>query len=238
MPEAALVDLADRATARVVAALGAHPAIMGGGGGNGSVDREASRQMRKFIMQPMARLIEENAWRVFGERIRIWWEPGVDALLVKAKTADALTKMGVDPQAALKIARVTVGNVKMAPKPEPPPRLNQERATSDQSSILRRRGQGDRTRSRTMPSQHGAAPKAMYRLHGRGLRRSPRLTQCARVTAPRARVNCSGRPGAPGSTMRPCASDSSARCVRARSRCWRRIWRLAKAKEWPRALRG
>ena len=36
MPEAALVDLADRATARVVAALGAHPAIMGGGGGNGS----------------------------------------------------------------------------------------------------------------------------------------------------------------------------------------------------------
>ena len=48
MPEEALVDLADRATARVVAALGAHPAIMGGGGGNGSVDREASRQMRKF----------------------------------------------------------------------------------------------------------------------------------------------------------------------------------------------
>ena len=80
MPEAALVELADRATARVVAALGAHPAIMGGGGGNGSVDREAGRQMRKFIMQPMARLIEENSWRVFGERIRIWWEPGVDAL--------------------------------------------------------------------------------------------------------------------------------------------------------------
>ena len=121
MPEAALVDLADRASARVVAALGAHPAIMGGGGGNGSVDREASRQMRKQIMQPMARLIEENAWRVFGERIRIWWEPGVDALLVKARTADALSKMGVDPQAALKLARVTVGNVKMAPKPEPPP---------------------------------------------------------------------------------------------------------------------
>ena len=119
MPEAALVDLADRATARVVAALGAHPAIMGGGGGNGSVDREAHRQMRKQIMQPMARLIEENAWRVFGERIRIWWEPGVDALMVKAKTADALTKMGVDPQAALQIARVTIRNVKMAPKPEP-----------------------------------------------------------------------------------------------------------------------
>ena len=121
MPQAALVDLADRATARVVAALGAHPAIMGGGGGNGSVDREASRQMRKQIMQPMARLIEENSWRVFGERIRITWEPGVDALLVKARAADVLSKMGVDPQEALKIARVTMGNVKMAPKPEPPP---------------------------------------------------------------------------------------------------------------------
>ena len=121
MPEAALVDLADRATARVVAALGAHPAIMGGGGGNGSVDREAHRQMRKQIMQPMARLIEENAWRVFRERIRIWWEPGVDALMVKAKTAAALTEMGVDPQAALQLARVTIANVKMAPKPEPPP---------------------------------------------------------------------------------------------------------------------
>ena len=121
MPEEALVQLADKATARVVAALGAHPAIMGGGGGNGSVDREAHRQMRKQLMQPMARLIEENAWRVFGERIRIWWEPGIDAMLTKVRSADALSKMGVDPQEALKIARVTTVNVKMAPKPEPPP---------------------------------------------------------------------------------------------------------------------
>ena len=68
----------------------------------GAVDREASpADAQVQIMQPMARLIEENSWRVFGERIRIWWEPGVDALMVKAKTADALTKMGVDPQAAL-----------------------------------------------------------------------------------------------------------------------------------------
>ena len=121
MPDAALVALRDSASAQVVAALGAHPAIMGGGGGNGSVDREAHRQMRKQLLQPIARLIEENAWRVFGERIRIWWEPGIDALLVKARTADTLTKMGVDPQAALQLARVTIGNVKMAPKPEPPP---------------------------------------------------------------------------------------------------------------------
>ena len=77
--------------------------------------------MRKQIMQPMARLIEENAYRAFGERIRIWWEPGVDALLVKTRAADVLVKMGVDPQAALQIARVTTGTVKMAPKPEPPP---------------------------------------------------------------------------------------------------------------------
>ena len=121
MPEEALVQLADNATARVVAALGAHPAIMGGGGGNGSVDREANRQMRKMIVQPIARLVEENAWRVFGERIRIWWETGIDALLVKARAADVLSKMGVDPQEALRIARVTMGNVKMAPKLAPPP---------------------------------------------------------------------------------------------------------------------
>ena len=72
-----------------------------------------------MLMQPIARLIEENSWRVFGERIRIWWPANVEALLVKARAADTLVKMGVDPQEALKIARVTVGNVKMAPKPEP-----------------------------------------------------------------------------------------------------------------------
>ena len=120
-PDEALVTLADNATARVVAALGAHPSIMGGSGGNGSVEREARRQMRKQIMQPMGRLIEENAWRVFGERIRIWWDTDVDEMLTKARAAAVLSKMGVDPQAALKLARVTNGNVKMAPKPEPPP---------------------------------------------------------------------------------------------------------------------
>ena len=36
---------------------------------------------------------------------------------IKAKAADALVKMGVDPQEALKIARMTTGKVKMAPKP-------------------------------------------------------------------------------------------------------------------------
>ena len=40
---------------------------------------------------------------------------------IKAKTADTLVTMGVDPQEALAIARLTMGPVKMAPKPEPPP---------------------------------------------------------------------------------------------------------------------
>ena len=74
-----------------------------------------------MLIQPIGRLIEENAWRVFGERIRIWWPANVEALLVKTRAADSLVKMGVDPQEALRIARVTRGNVKMAPKPEPPP---------------------------------------------------------------------------------------------------------------------
>ena len=121
MPETALVDLADRASARVVAALGAHPAIMGGATGSGAITLQAQRQFRTMLMQPMARLIEENCWRVFGERIRIWWPSNVEAMGVKAKAADVLAKMGVDPQEALKIARVTMGNVKMAAPPPPPP---------------------------------------------------------------------------------------------------------------------
>ena len=80
------------------------------------------KQFRKFLMQPIARLIEENAVAgAFGERITLSWPPSVDALLVKARAADTLVKMGVDPQEALHIARVTMGPVKMAPKPEPPP---------------------------------------------------------------------------------------------------------------------
>ena len=121
MPEAAQVQAASDAQARVVAALGCHPAIIGGGSGNGSVDREAVKQFRHFLMQPIARLLEENAVRAFGERITVSWPATDDTMLIKARTADALVKLGVDPQAALKIARVTTGPVKMAPKPEPPP---------------------------------------------------------------------------------------------------------------------
>ena len=145
MPEEALVTLSDSASAKVVAALGAHPAIMGGGGGNGSVDREAHRQMRKMIMQPMARLIEENCWRVFEERVTISWPSSVEAIGIKAKAADVLTQLGVDPQEALKIARVTTGNVKMAPPPPPPPPPPPEEEADENDRVpARRRGQGDR----------------------------------------------------------------------------------------------
>ena len=113
IPEEALVTLADNATARVVAALGAHPAIMGGGGGNGSVDREAGRQMRKHDRAAdRAGSSRRTPGGCSASASRISWEPSsVEAMLViKAKAADALVKMGVDPQAALKIARVTMGN--------------------------------------------------------------------------------------------------------------------------------
>ena len=119
MPHDALVQAASDAQARVVAALGAHPALIGGGGGTGTVDREAVKQFRKFLMQPIARLIEENSVRAFGERITISWPASVEAMGIKSKTADSLVKLGVDPQEALKIARMTTGHVKMAPKPDP-----------------------------------------------------------------------------------------------------------------------
>ena len=122
MPHDALVQAASDSQARVVSALGAHPALIGGGrGSTGTVDREAVKQFRKFLMQPIARLIEENAVRAFGERITISWPSSVEAMGIKAKTADTLATMGVDPQEALRISRMTTGPVKMAPKPEPPP---------------------------------------------------------------------------------------------------------------------
>ena len=121
MPDEALVRLADSASSRVVAALGAHPAIMGGASGSGAISLTAQRQFRTMLMQPMARLIEENTWRVFGERIRIWWPAGVEGMLVKSRAAAMLAQLGVDPQEALQLARLTRGNVKMAPTPEPPP---------------------------------------------------------------------------------------------------------------------
>ena len=121
MPHDALVQAASDAQARVVSALGAHPALIGGGSGTGTVDREAVKQFRHFLMHPIARLVEENCIRAFGERITISWPSSVDAMLVKARAADTLSKMGVDPQEALQIARLTTGPVKMAPKPEPEP---------------------------------------------------------------------------------------------------------------------
>ena len=45
----------------------------------------------------------------------------MEAIGIKAKAAEVLARMGVDPQEALTIARVTMGPVKMAPKPEPIP---------------------------------------------------------------------------------------------------------------------
>ena len=122
MPQDALVQAASDSQARVVSALGAHPALIGGGSGStGTVDREAVKQFRKFLMYPIARLIEENSIRAFGERIHISWPASVEAMGIKANTAKALVEMGVDPQEALQIARMTTGPVKMAPKPEPPP---------------------------------------------------------------------------------------------------------------------
>ena len=104
-----------------MAALGVHPALLGGSTGSGSPVREAIKQFRGLLMKPIARLIEDNALRAFGERITISWPASVEAMGIKAKTADALVAMGVDPQEALTIARLTMGPVKMAPKPEPPP---------------------------------------------------------------------------------------------------------------------
>ena len=121
MPQEGLVRASAEAYTRVVAALGVHPALLGGSTGAGVPVREAIKQFRGLLMKPIARLIEDNALRAFGERITISWPASIEAMGIKAKTADTLVTMGVDPQEALAIARLTMGPVKMAPKPEPPP---------------------------------------------------------------------------------------------------------------------
>ena len=107
MPTEALVKLSGEVQSRVVASLGCHPALIGGGGGNGSVDREAVRQFRKFVMQPIAALVAENAYRAFGERITLTWPASVDAMLVKARVAKELVGMQMEVPEALRIARLS-----------------------------------------------------------------------------------------------------------------------------------
>ena len=86
-PSSGLVQAANAAQARVVVALGAHPAIIGGAASTGTVDREARRQLLEFLVMPAGRLIEYEASMLFGAPVTLTWERNPDTMMVVARTA-------------------------------------------------------------------------------------------------------------------------------------------------------
>lgn len=105
-----LVDLAAQAQARVVAALGVHPALVGGGGAaGGSVDREAAKQFMDMVVEPLSTLIAGTASRTLGGRIELHFDVRDDVMLTRARTAAMLMAEPVmmPPAEAFKLARLT-----------------------------------------------------------------------------------------------------------------------------------
>ena len=104
-PSSGLYIAAREAQARVVAALGAHPAIIGGASATGTVDREARRQLLEFLVMPAGRLIEYEASMLFGAPVTLTWERNPDTMMVVARTA--------------KIEAETANLLKPPPEPAP-----------------------------------------------------------------------------------------------------------------------
>ena len=84
-PTAELVDAIAQVEARLCAVLGAHPAIMGGAGATGTVDREARRQLMEGLVQPLGALIAYEASMTLGEEVRFEWPENPDVALVMAR---------------------------------------------------------------------------------------------------------------------------------------------------------
>ena len=90
-PTEAMVKLSEQAQARVIAALGGHPAL---GGSSGSADREARRQLMDFLVHPLGVLVSHEASLTFDESIELRWDVLDDVRLMRAKTAQTL--MGLE----------------------------------------------------------------------------------------------------------------------------------------------
>ena len=101
----------------LMAAMGMHPSMMDSRAPAAAV-REARRQFQEEC-EAIARLIEAEVLRVFGREVEIWWRAPDDVELVRARTADALVKVGVDPKDALKAAGFA-DRMKITPKPAQP----------------------------------------------------------------------------------------------------------------------
>ena len=81
-----LVEASTQLQMRAVAALGAHPALMGGATGSGTVTREARRQLREMLVIPLGAHIAFEMSELIGEEVILVWPPDPDTMLVEART--------------------------------------------------------------------------------------------------------------------------------------------------------
>ena len=102
-PPAALVDLAKRSSAAVVAALSVNPALVGDGENTGA-SREARRQFQTDTLEPLAALITAEASRYFGRPVPVRFAPRSDVVLLVARAAKTYLDMGFAPADALRMA--------------------------------------------------------------------------------------------------------------------------------------
>ena len=99
-PTAALVALSTDVQNRVIASLGGHPALAGGGG-TGGADREARKQLMELLIRPLGRRVEVVASALLEEPVRLKWRTQDDVLLVRWKSAQIATAMGVPMDEAI-----------------------------------------------------------------------------------------------------------------------------------------
>ena len=102
-PPRAMVALANQASAKVCAALGVSPALIGEGENTGA-SREARRQFQTDVLQPLAGLVSAECSRFFGRPVTIRWPLRDDVLLIRARALAALIKAGYDKPEAEKLA--------------------------------------------------------------------------------------------------------------------------------------
>ena len=102
-PPQAMVALANQSSAKVCAALGVSPALIGEGENTGA-SREARRQFQTDVLQPLAGMVSAEATRFFGRTVTVRWPVRSDVLMIQAKALDTLIKAGYDKPEAEKLA--------------------------------------------------------------------------------------------------------------------------------------
>ena len=101
-PPQAMIDLANQASAKVCAALGVSPALIGEGENTGA-SREARRQFQTDVLQPLGALVSAECSRFFGHTVTVRWPVRSDVLMIQAKALDTLIKAGYDKTEAARM---------------------------------------------------------------------------------------------------------------------------------------